>query len=192
MKNKQNNYQVKVAARNEVKTANESPRYVMRLANKLANGSDIKGCEGISVAALREQYKRVCEVFGSDGYWWNSILTDGNGGLITSLRPLRKIDDCYSNTIVLHGQTWVYRTAKWTVCNVVTSAALRLAQAEALAKAFNAPYAWMPQPAVKRVSRANTIPNKTAKALRDINQRLRDGKLSKAAAAAAIEALLVA
>lgn len=188
-----NNAALKVAAKKEIKAVNESARYNLRLTNKLAKGNETKGIEGITIHALKEQHKRIIEIFGANGYWWDSVVTDGHGGLVVSIRPLKlgEIVD-KARVINFHGKSYVVRTGKWSVVNIVTSAAIRLKQAEEMAKTFGVPYTWQTTTTKKtKAKETTTMPSKTAKALKDINQRLKAGKLTKAAASAEIEKLLL-
>lgn len=182
------NAALKVAAKKEVKVINESPRYNLRLINKLVKGGVIEGIEGVTIAALKEQSNRLREIFDCEGYWWDSVVTDGRGGLVLSMRPLKLgeiVDE--SRVIRYRGMSYVARIARWSPANIVTSAALRIKQAEDIAKAFGTPYAWQ---IVKKSKSA--MPSKTVKALKDINQRLKAGKITKAVAAAEIEKIIAA
>lgn len=193
MKKQMNNAALKVAAKKEVKKVNESARYNLRLANKLAKGNETKGIEGISIQALKEQHKRINEIFGNEGYWWNSVVTDGRGNLVISMRPI-KLGETIDETRIIRyrGLSYVIKLGKWTVSNIITSASIRLKQAEEIAKALNAPYEWQTITTTKKTkAKETTMPSKTAKALKDINQRLKAGKLTKAAASAEIEKLLL-
>lgn len=193
MKKQINNAALKVAAKKEVKKVNESARYNLRLANKLAKGNETKGIEGISIQALKEQHKRIIEIFGANGYWWDSVVTDGRGNLVISMRPI-KLGETIDETRIIRyrGLSYVIKLGKWTVANIVTSAAIRLKQAEEIAKALNVPYEWQTTTTTKHTKAKETMPSKTAKALKDVNQRLKAGKLTKAAASAEIEKLLIA
>lgn len=196
MKKQMNNASLKVAAKKEFKVVNESARYNLRLTNKLAKGNETKGIEGISIQALKEQHKRINEIFGNEGYWWNSVVTDGRGNLVISMRPI-KLGETIDETRIIRyrGQSYVIKLGKWSVSNIITSASIRLKQAEEIAKALNVPYEWQTTTTTKKTKHTKakeTMPSKTAKALRDVNQRLKAGKLTKAAASAEIEKLLIA
>lgn len=186
MKKQMNNAALKAAAKKEVKVINESPRYNLRLANKVAQEG--RELEGLNAAAIKEQYSRIMEVFG-EGYWWNSVVTDGIGGLIVSMRPLRLYECVESDRIMTYGgRAYVIKRGKWSISNIIASAAIRLKQAENMAATFGVPYSWMSvkKAAVKKAA----VPSRTAKALRDINARLKAGQITKAAAAAAIDEIL--
>lgn len=187
MKKQMNNAALKAAAKNELKVINESPRYNLRLVNKIAAGR-VHELEGLNAAAIKEQYSRLMEAFG-EGYWWNSVVTDGVGGLIVSMRPLRLYECVESDRIMTYGgRAYVIKRGKWSISNIIVSAAIRLKQAEEMAATFGTPYSWMgvKKAAVKKAA----VPSRTTKALRDINARLKAGKITKAAAAAAIDEIL--
>lgn len=190
---KMNNAALKVAARQEIKVVNESPRYQLRQINKLAKGKETQGCEGISIESIKEQYRRITEIFGDSGYWWESVVTDGRGGLVISMRPI-KLNEIVNEDRILkyRGQNYVIRVGKWNISNIIASASIRLKQAEDMARIFESPYSWQNVSKKKKVTKKANMPSNTAKILKDINNRLKAGKLTKATAAAAIEALLSA
>lgn len=172
---------LKAAAKKEVKVANESPRYNLRLANKLAKGREAKD-SGVNVENLKTLYSRVLEAFGPDGFWWDSVVTDGKGGLIVSMRPLRLNEWAKEEDVIQYrGITYVVRRGRWSVSNIITSAAIRLKQAEDLTVTFDAPFTWQEIKKAKKAKKAKK--HSCAKKLLDeLNKKIAKGTITKEAA----------
>lgn len=172
---------LKVAAKKEVKVVNESPRYNLRLANKLAKGREAKDV-GVNVENLKNLYNRVIEAFGSDGFWWDSVVTDGKGGLIVSMRPLRLNEWCKEDDIMQYrGVTYKVKCGRWSVANIITSAAIRLKQAEDLAITFDAPFIWQE---LKKAKKAKKVKKQSSAKtlLEELNKKIAKGTITKEAA----------
>lgn len=168
---------LKAAAKKEVKVVNESPRYNLRLANKLAKGREAKD-SGVNVENLKTLYSRVLEAFGPDGFWWDSVVTDGKGGLIISMRPLLN-EWCKEDDIMQYrGVTYKVKRGRWSVSNIITSAAIRLKQAEDLAATFDAPFSWQEIKKAKKAKKHSS----TKTLLEELNKKIAKGTITKEAA----------
>ena len=95
------------------------------------------------------------------------------------MRPLRLNEWCKEDDIMQYrGVSYKIRRGRWNVSNIITSAAIRLKQAEDLAVTFNAPFSWQE---IKKAKKAKKHLN-TKTLLEELNRKIAKGTITKEAA----------
>ena len=176
---------------------NNSPTYIMRKLNKLAEGKDADfnelAKEGVSKEDVCEQYNRLTEAGKCGGYWWGTVIAR-QGYIITGARkvtfaegdengedvkPLYLAKGEELITEVINGELYTLRAAaSWNYSNVITSAALYLKFVEAAAKASGALYSWQTAQATAK-AKAAEAKKAEAKARRKAASEAKKAEASK-------------
>lgn len=146
--------QLKQGAKQEIKTVNNNPGYIMRTLNKIAQGKnkDAQAVEGFSREALKELWTRLNSTFNAGGFWWSSLYVI-NGRPVVSLKAitpvggLTTVDDLNKVEARLHdrrhtlitfaGVTYLGTLGTWSFNAVINAAAARLQIVEDYIKKFN-------------------------------------------------------
>ena len=151
------NNEVKKQARQEVAEMLKSPSYGMRVLNRIAEGKETKGIEGLSHEGVRQTYLRACEASGlRQGFGWNTLIAR-NGACVTSMRRVKLTDRLYfaenewyvevnGRTYTceeIDGKLYVLKTAaKWSFDAILASTHLWLRMREAEAREGKNLYTW--------------------------------------------------